>query len=51
MNRPDYGLSPRPESVDRVAGKEKMTQMPFAQCPVCGGEKEIYGPVSRPYHG
>jgi YgiT-type zinc finger domain-containing protein len=24
--------------VDRVAGKEKMTQMPFAQCPVCGGE-------------
>jgi YgiT-type zinc finger domain-containing protein len=38
MDRPDYGLSHRPESADRVAEKEKMTQMPCAQCPVCGGE-------------
>jgi YgiT-type zinc finger domain-containing protein len=38
MGCPDYGVSSGPESVGRVAREEKMTQMPFVQCPVCGGE-------------
>jgi YgiT-type zinc finger domain-containing protein len=38
MSCPDYGVSSGPESVYCLAGKEKMTQMPFVQCPVCSGE-------------
>ena len=38
MGCPDYGVPSGPEPVDRVAGKEKMMQIPFVQCPVCSGE-------------
>jgi YgiT-type zinc finger domain-containing protein len=38
MGRSDHRLPSRSAPEDRMAGKEEETVMPFAACPVCGGE-------------